>query len=186
MAARRWPWIASAVVVIATVVMLRLEGRRWWCACGSQALWISDAWGPHTSQHFLDPYSFSHVTHGIVFGGLVWLFARSRPFGWQFCCALALECIFELAENSDAVVARFRAATAAAGYEGDTVLNSLGDILSCALGIVLARRLGFWWSLALAAAIEAVLLVWIRDNLLLDIVMLINPIEAVRAWQVGH
>jgi len=112
--------------------------------------------------------------------------ARKRPFGWQFCFALAIECIWEVLENTNFVIARFRGATAAVGYEGDTIANSLGDILSCALGVLVARRLGLWWSVALAVIIETALLLWIRDNLLLDIVMLIYPIDAVRAWQAGQ
>jgi hypothetical protein len=186
MIARHLPWIVIAMVVVGSVVLLRAEGRLWWCACGSSALWVSDAWGPHTSQHFFDPYSFSHIVHGLLLCGLAWLVARKRPFGWQFCLAIVIECLWEVLENTNLVIARFRGATAAVGYEGDTVANSLGDILSCALGVVLARRFGLWWSVALVLILETALLLWIRDNLLLDIVMLVNPIDAVRAWQLGQ
>jgi hypothetical protein len=118
--------------------------------------------------------------------GRRWLVARRRPFAWQFCLAVAAECLFEVVENTDAVIGRFRAATAAIGYEGDTVANSLGDILCCAAGVGLARRLGPWWSAVLVVATELVLLLWIRDGLLLNIVMMVHPIDAVRAWQAGH
>jgi hypothetical protein len=184
----RWrPWLATAVVVLVTVVLLRLEGRLWWCKCGSPALWISDAWGPHTSQHLFDPYSVSHITHGVLFAGFAWLVLRRKPFAWQFCLAIAIECLWEVIENLNAVIARFRAATAAVGYEGDTVANSLGDILSAAVGVVLARRTGWKWSIVFILANELLMLLWIRDGLLLNIVMLIYPLDAIRAWQAaGH
>jgi hypothetical protein len=185
MSSRLRPWIVSTLIVIATVIALRGEGRRWWCQCGTPAIWIGEAWGPHTSQHLFDPYSVSHVTHGLLFLGLAWLVGRRWPFGWQFCLAIGLECLWEVIENSGPVIARFRSATAAVGYEGDTIANSLGDILSAALGVLIARRIGWRWSIALFLAIEVLLVVWIRDNLLLDLVMLIHPIDAVRAWQ-GH
>jgi hypothetical protein len=186
MSSRQRSWVVTALVVAGSVILLRTEGRLWWCACGSPVLWVTEAWGPHTSQHLFDPYSFSHIVHGLIFGGLAWLVARKRPLGWQFCLALAIECIWEVLENTNFVIARFRGATAAVGYEGDTIANSLGDILSCALGILLARRHGLWWSVTLAVFIETALLLWIRDNLLLDIVMLVHPIDAVRAWQAGQ
>jgi Protein of unknown function (DUF2585) len=186
MSARSRPWLVTVAVVAAAVALLRAEGRRWWCACGSPAPWAGDARGPHNSQHFLDPYSISHVAHGVLLYGLAWLVARRRPFAWRFCLAVAGECLFEVAENADAVIGRFRAATAAVGYEGDTVANSLGDILCSAAGVVLARRLGPWWSAALVVATELVLLAWIRDGLLLNVVMMVHPVDAVRAWQAGH
>src|SRR5437762_440410 len=186
MPARSRPWLVTAAAVTAAAALLRAEGRRWWCACGSPALWVSDAWGPHTSQHFLDPYSVSHVVHGILLSGLAWLVARRLSFAWQFCLAVAGECLWEVVENTDAVIERFRAATAAVGYEGDSVANSVGDILCAAVGVALARRLGAWWSAALVVAIELGLLLWIRDGLLLNIIMLVHPIDAVRTWQAGH
>jgi hypothetical protein len=185
MTSRRWPWLIAAAFVATTIAVERLEGRRWWCQCGSASL-ISGAWSEHTSQHLLDPYSFSHVVHGILLAGLAWLVARRASMAWQFCLALAVECCWEMIENSEAVIDRFRTANAAFGYHGDSVLNSVGDILSCAVGIVVARRIGLWWAMALAIVIETALLITIRDNLLLDVVMLVYPIDSVRAWQMGH
>jgi len=183
----RWrPWVDTVIVVIVTVVLLRLEGRLWWCKCGSPALWIGDAWGPHTSQHLFDPYSFSHIVHGVLFGGIAWLVLRRQPFAWQFCLAVAIECSWEVVENTGAVISRFRAATAAVGYEGDTIANALGDILAAAAGTALAHRIGLKWSILFVLANELVLLVWIRDGLLLNILMLVYPIEGIRAWQAGH
>jgi hypothetical protein len=180
------PWLVTVAILVAHVGLLRAEGRRWWCACGQPNLWTADARGPHNSQHLFDPYSFSHVSHGVLFFGLLWLVARRLPVGWRFCLAVALEVAWEVAENSDAVIDRFRTGTAAVGYRGDTVANSVGDVLSCMVGFVLARWLGLWWSVALVVVIEAALLIWIRDNLVLDVVMLVHPVEAIRAWQTGH
>jgi hypothetical protein len=180
------PWLVTAAVVLAAVALLRLEGRLWWCKCGSPALWIGDAWGSHTSQHLFDPYSISHMVHGVLFAGLAWLVLRRWPFAWQFSLAIAIECLFEVVENSDAMIARFRAATAAVGYEGDSIANSLGDILFAAAGVVLARRIGVKWSIVFVVANELVLLVWIRDSLLVNILMMIYPIDAIRTWQAGH
>jgi hypothetical protein len=175
-----------AGVLVVTTLLLRAEGRRWWCACGKPYLWSGDAWGPHNSQHLLDPYSLTHVLHGVVYCGLfAWAFPRLRP-AWRLFGAVVLAAAWEVFENSASVIARYRAATAAQGYQGDTIANSLGDILSCAVGFELARRLGLWASVALFAAIEALLLWWIRDSLLLNILMLIHPSDAVKAWQAGH
>src|SRR3954453_23674028 len=91
-------------LVVGLVIPLRAEGRRWWCACGSPAPWTSDARGPHNSQHFLDPYSFSHVSHGVLFWGLLWLVARRVRADWRVCLVFALEAAWEVAENSDAVI----------------------------------------------------------------------------------
>jgi hypothetical protein len=97
-----------------------------------------------------------------------------------------MEALWEVFENSAFVIERYRTATMAQGYSGDTIANSLGDILSCALGFVLARRLGFRGSIFLFLATEAVLLLWIHDSLLLNVVMLIHPIDAIKAWQTSH
>jgi hypothetical protein len=175
--------LATAAILITQVAILRAEGRRWWCACGSSNLWTSDAHGPHNSQHLFDPYSFSHVSHGILLCGLLWLFARRLPAAWRFCLAVAVEVAWEVVENSDAVIDRFRAGTAALGYRGDSVANSVGDVLSCMLGYWLAVRLGFWWSVVLVVGIEVGLLICIRDNLVLDVLMLVYPLDAVRGWQ---
>ncbi len=144
---------------------------------------MSDAKGPHNSQHFLDPYSFTHVSHGLLLCGLLaWAAPRLAP-AWQLLLAVCVETLWEVFENSAFVIQRYRTATMALGYEGDTIANSLGDILCCALGFLLARRLGLWASVALFVLTEIVLLLWIHDSLLLNVVMLIYPINAIKAWQ---
>jgi len=167
------------------VTLLRLEGRLWWCACGRPDLWWGDIQSAHNSQHLLDPYSFTHVLHGLVLWGILSWVAPRLAVPWRLCAAVALEAVWEVVENTDLVIAHYRAATASLGYQGDTVANSLGDILSCTVGLLLARRLGPWVSLVLFVTLEVVLILWIRDSLLLQLVMLICPIEAIKHWQMG-
>jgi hypothetical protein len=184
--ANLWPWLATVAVMATAAFQLRMQGRFWWCACGQLYLWWGDTRSAHTSQHLLDPYSFTHVLHGVVLCGLlVWGIPRLSP-PWRFCLAVSLESLWEVLENTGFIIQRYRAATLALGYEGDTIVNSLGDVLSAALGYALARRLGFRASLALFAAIDLALLIWIRDSLVLNIVMLIHPIEAIKAWQLAR
>jgi Protein of unknown function (DUF2585) len=183
---RALPRLAMLFLFAATAFQLHHQGRRWWCACGQPFLWTSEAWGPHTSQHLFDPYSFTHVLHGIAFCGLfAWALSRVS-ISWRLWLSLLLASLWEIAENSAFVIERYRAATAAVGYEGDSVANSLGDIVSCGVGFVIARRLGFRWSVVLFLVTEVVLLIWIRDDLLLNIVMLIYPLPQIRAWQMGN
>jgi hypothetical protein len=181
-----WPWLAMALFLIVVCFQLRNQGRSWWCACGQPYPWVSDSQGPHNSQHLFDPYSFTHILHGFLLCWLlVWAVPRWRP-AWQLCLAVCVEGLWEVLENSAFVIERYRAATMAQGYTGDTIANSLGDILSCAFGFMLARRLGFWRSCLLFLVTEVVLLLWIHDSLLLDVLMLIHPFEAIKAWQMAR
>src|SRR5262245_24885069 len=172
---RIWSYIVVILNLLVTVVQLRNQGRRWWCACGRPYLWTSDTWGPHNSQHLLDPYSFTHVLHGLLLCGvLTWLLPRVR-FPWRLCLGVFLESLWVVIQNTSAVIERSRAATGALGYQGDTVSNSLGDILSFGIGFVLARYLGLGRSIAVFVLVEVALLLWIRDSLVLNIIMLIYP-----------
>jgi len=132
----------------------------------------------------VDPYSFTHVLHGVVvlFGLLAVVEAR-LPLAWRLFVAVLLEALWEVFENSSYVLSTHRAGTAALGYVGDSIGNSLGDIAACAVGFVLARRLGLRGSLLLFVVTEIVLLVWIRDSLLLIVVTSIFHSDAVKAWQ---
>ncbi len=179
-------WLAVAAVMAATAVALRLEGRLWACACGRLLPWVGDAWSPDTSQHLFDPYSFTHVLHGFGFAGLLALVLPRVARRWQLLCAVALEAAWEVFENTEYVINRYRESTAALGYTGDTVVNSLGDIVACALGFLIARRLGAIKTLLLFVAVEVALLIWIRDSLLLNIILLVYPSETLKAWQAGH
>jgi len=181
-----WPWPAIVAVLAVAAYQLRRQGRLWWCSCGELYLWSGDTRGAHTSQHLFDPYSFTHILHGVVLCGvLAWAVSRLSPL-WRFCLAVSLETLWEVFENSDFIIQRYRAATVSLGYQGDTIANSLGDIASFGIGYVLAGRLGFRGSLAFFAVTEAVLLLWIGDSLLLNIVMLIHPMEGIKAWQMGR
>jgi len=185
MQVNRWPIAVSALILIVHPIVLRLEGRRWWCACGRPFLWSGNVHSSHNSQHLADPYSFSHVEHGILFYGLfTWLCPR-LSVGWRFVLTLAVEAGWEILENTNSVIDRYRAATISLDYFGDSIGNSIGDVLSCVIGFYLARRIGFWPSLAIVVVTEIVMLFWIRDNLLLNIVMLLHPFDAVKQWQGG-
>jgi hypothetical protein len=178
-----WPWWTIGAVLIVTVFLLRTQGRLWLCSCGYFLFWTGDAWSSDTSQHLFDPYAFTHLLHGFIFCGLLALMRLRLSWTWQLSLAIAAEAAWEVIENSSYVINRYREATAALGYQGDTIVNSLGDVVACAAGFALAHKLGFGRALAVFFAVELMLLVWIRDGLLLNIVMLIFPIEAIREWQ---
>ena len=180
-----WPWLAGLAVITLAALLLSSQGRSWWCACGQFFLWTSDAWSRHTSQHFLDPYSFTHLLHGFAFCGLLAWCAPRVPPRWRLVLVVALEALWEVVENSEFVIRRYRETTAALGYTGDTIANSLGDIMCCGLGFLIARRLGLRRALAAFVLTEALLLLWIRDSLLLEVLMLLYPVAAIKAWQVG-
>ena len=180
---RALPWLAIVVVLAATAYQLRSQGRLWWCSCGYLLLWSGDPWSSDNSQHLLDPYSFTHLLHGFLLCGLLALTAPRLSAAWQLWLAVSIEALWEVLENSEIVIRRYRQETAALGYQGDTVVNSLGDIIVCGLGFVLAHRLGVRRTLALFVVTEVALAIWIRDNLSLNILMLIYPIEAVKDWQ---
>jgi uncharacterized membrane protein YjdF len=180
-----WPAVAIGFILIATAVELHFQGRLWRCAC-PQLVWTSQAWSSQTSQLFLDPYSLTHILHGLMFCGLLVLLIRRMSSGWRFVTAIAIESAWEIIENTNTVIQRYREATASLGYQGDTVVNSMGDILCCAIGFMLAWKLGWRLSIVLFFAVEAMLLIWIRDSLLLEILMLIHPVNAIKAWQMGH
>jgi hypothetical protein len=180
------PALFILALLIVTALVLHWQGRLWLCSCGYFLIWTSNAWSADNSQHLADPYSFTHVLHGFIFCWLLWAIFPKWPLRWRLCVAVAAEALWEVIENSSYVIERYRAATAALGYQGDTVVNSVGDILFCALGFVLAERLGFRRSLALFFITEAVLLIMIRDSLLLNILMLLYPLDSIKAWQAGH
>lgn len=182
---RTLPWVVTVVILVGTAYGLHVQGRSLSCSCGYLLPWSGDPASSDTSQHLSDPYTFTHVLHGVLFCGLLALVAAPLPPVWRLQIALVMEGAWEMVENSEFVIRRYREETAALGYEGDTIVNSLGDMAACALGFVLAYHLGFRRSLALFVATEVFLLAWIRDSLLLNILMLIYPIEAIKAWQMG-
>jgi hypothetical protein len=180
-----FPWIAIALTIVAAAISLNFQGRVWWCEAGDYWPWSWEVWSRHNSQHVIDPYSFTHVLHGVLEFWLISLIFPRMPLAWRLCLALFIESSWEVGENTQYVINRYREATISLDYYGDSIINSLADIVCCALGFLIAMRLRFWRSLALFVATEVVLLFWIRDSLLLNILMLIYPLDAIKAWQTG-
>jgi hypothetical protein len=145
--------------------------------------WDNNIWGSENSQRVADVYSFSHIIHGMLFYGCLWLFARELPIRYRFLIALLLEASWELLENSPIIINRYREATIAQGYVGDSILNSSCDVLMAGLGFWLANRLKLRVTIVLILVMEIGCLLWVRDNLTLNILMLIHPFETIKAWQ---
>ena len=175
--------VAACLVVIAAVCQY-MFGRVWWCECGLLNPWSGEIASQHNSQHLFDPYTFTHILHGVMFYFLLWLTLR-RWFGIaeRFVIAIGIEAVWEVIENTSIVIERYRETTISLGYYGDSILNSLTDIIACAFGYLLAMWLPVWFSVVLFVGLESALLLWIRDSLVLNIIMLIYPIEAIREWQ---
>lgn len=182
---RVWAAVAIAAIVLVAVFQLRQQGRIWVCDCGRVGLWSGDVWSDENSQQLLDPYAFTHVLHGMAFFWLLaWLLLRVSAV-WRLVIAIGIESAWEVVENAPFIINRYREATAALGYEGDSILNSFGDILMCGVGFTIAYYLGFWRSLILFVVTDLLLVLWIRDGLILNIIMLVYPLESIRVWQMG-
>jgi hypothetical protein len=180
------PWIISAAVLVSMTVILRFQERIWWCKLGDYAIYINEAWNsPHTSQHFLDPYTFTHILHGILFFWLASLIFYKLPPAWRFFIAIFVESAWEVLENSGYIIEKYRENTAALDYFGDSVSNSIGDVLACAVGFFIAHKLGWRRSIVFFILVEIILIFWIRDSLLINIIMLIHPFEAIKTWQMS-
>jgi len=138
------------------------------------------------SQHLSDWYTFSHVIHGFIFYGVLWLIGRRWPVGLRLAMAVAVEAAWELLENSSFVIDRYRAITISLDYYGDSIVNSASDVCFCILGFALARRMPVWATVAATVAMELFVLWAIRDNLTLNVIMLLWPLDSIRAWQAGR
>jgi hypothetical protein len=177
------PLIIFAAALAAILVIMLAMGRPPICTCGTIELWGEV--GPKQSQMLADWYSPSHVIHGFIFFALLaWLWRRA-PVERRFAAALLLEAAWEIAENTPMMIDRYREATIALGYSGDSILNSLSDIVMMALGFLGARKLPVWMSVAIVLVLELVPLLVIRDNLTLNVIMLLAPSDAIRNWQAG-
>ena len=171
-----------AALSIVTLIMLAMS-RPPICTCGTVELWGEV--GPKQSQMLADWYSPSHIVHGFLFyAALAWLWAKA-PIERRFLVALLIEAAWEIAENTPMVIDRYREATIALGYSGDSILNSASDIVMMALGFLAARKLPAWASIAIVLALELVPLAAIRDNLTLNVIMLLAPSDAILNWQAG-
>lgn len=175
--------VAAIAIVAGTALVLLAMGRPPICTCGDVGLW--GAVGPRQSQMIADWYSPSHVVHGLLFYAALWLVGRRWPAERRFIAAVAIEAVWEVIENMPLVIDHYRNATAALGYTGDSVVNSLSDIAMMAMGFLAARRLPIWASVLLVLALELVPLPAIRDNLTLNVWMLLAPNDAILAWQQG-
>lgn len=174
----------AALLILAVAAGAELAmGRVPICRCGTVELWVGDRDSLKTSQMLLDWYSFSHVIHGLLFYLAAWLIGRRWRVEWRFLLALSVETAWEIFENTPYVIDRYRATAAAAGYSGDSIINSLSDILLMSLAFFLARKLPVWASIAIVIVLELVPLYVIRDNLTLNIWMFLWPNHAVEAWQ---
>ena len=178
--------VTGILLVLVTVLVLRAEGRRFLCACGYFVVWVSDWCGSNTSQQLFDPYSFTHILHGFLFFWLIALLFKRMRWEWQLWLAVLVESAWEVIENTPWVIEKYRTETAALGYTGDTIVNSIGDLTCAVIGFLVARRLGVRRAVIVFLLIELVLIFWIRDSLLLQILMLVHPIEAIKVWQTCH
>jgi hypothetical protein len=176
--------ILTVVIIVATLVTLLAMGRAPYCACG-----YIDLWGTlgtsEANQQLFDWYTPSHLLHGILFYGALWLVARRAPLGWRLVVATLLECAWEIVENTDAAIQRYRDVTISVDYHGDSVLNSAMDIAAMLLGFWLARILPVWASVAVVIGFEVLTMWVIRDGLALNIIMFLYPLEVIAEWQAG-
>lgn len=177
------PALALLLILGGTAAVLLAMGRLPICACGTVNLWHGQPMSSGNSQHLTDWYTPSHVLHGLLFYAALQWVAPRLGFGWRLVAATLVEAAWEISENTDAVIDRYRSVTIALDYHGDSVVNSVMDIAAMWLGFALARVLPVWASIGIFVLAETVTIWWIRDGLLLNVLMLLWPVEAVRVWQ---
>jgi hypothetical protein len=177
------PYLAVAIITIAMAAILIAMGRAPICTCGYVKLWHGVVFSSENSQHLSDWYSFTHVVHGFAFFGLLWLVARRATTHTRLVLATVIESSWEILENTDFVINRYREMTISLDYFGDSVINSVSDVGAMLVGFALARRLPVWASVLLVVCSELFLAWAIRDNLALNILMLLYPLDAVKLWQ---
>jgi hypothetical protein len=170
-------------IVVAQVLILYLLGRHPICTCGYVKFWEGNAFGPGNSQHLSDWYTPSHIVHGFIFYFFSWAVFRRASVAWRFAFAVFLEAAWEVVENTPYVINYYRDNTVSLGYVGDSIINSVMDVIWMSLGFLVATRAPVLVTIALALAMEAAAAYVIRDNLTLNILMFIHPFESIKAWQ---
>jgi len=177
--------VALLIIAAGTVAILRAMGRTWFCACGKLLVWVADVHSMHTSQHLFDPYTFSHIQHGLILYALLAMAIPRCTVPTRFLVAMAVESGWEIVENTSWVIEKYRESTISLDYYGDSIVNSVSDIGACAFGYGIAGLLPISGSVMAYVVIEATMLVTIRDSLSLNVIMLVHPIAWIKAWQAG-
>lgn len=180
--------IVACFAILAITAIIELHnGRSPLGPDGRFGWWDNDVWSSENSQRVADAYSFSHIIHGMLFYAFLWLIARRMPMKYRFVIALIIEAGWELLENSPLIINRYREVTIALGYIGDSVLNSVSDVVMAGIGFIIARYSKVWITILLIIVFELGCLWWVRDNLTLNVLMLVRPVPAIMQWQAeGH
>lgn len=183
---RLTPILITVGIILLTAAYLLWIGREPICKCGYVKLWHGEVVSAENSQHLSDWYTPSHIIHGFLFFGALWLVARRLSLGWRLAIATLVECIWEIIENSDAVIERYRTVTISLDYYGDSVINTVFDVFAMILGFWLAARLPVWATVALIILFEGATMLIIRDGLALNVLMLLWPLDWIAEWQAAR